>query len=83
MDKKTLAKLAILAKKSPDIAAQLAHQADAVSDNELEAVAAGEADQDCTFVSCVFTSECLVDANSSRRCKTESDDTTIRHKGNG
>jgi bacteriocin-like protein len=45
MDDKTLAKLAILADKDPAIAEQLAKQAEAISDEELEQVTGGRRDQ--------------------------------------
>lgn len=75
MDHKTLAKLAILAKKDPEVAQMLSRQAAAISDDELENVAGGDA---CLFVSCVFDSDCWHDTNHTDRrkyCKAVSDDT--------
>lgn len=74
MDNKTLAKLAVLAQKDPAVAEELSKQAAAVSDDELEKVAGGDA---CLMVSCVFTSDCWSDANpaDSKNCtKTSNDD---------
>lgn len=75
MNKEQLTKLAILAKQDPQVAQQLVRQANAISDDELEQVAGGEADADCFFVSCVFSTECIYDAVGGRHCKAVSEDT--------
>lgn len=63
MDNKTLAKLAVLAKKDPKVAETLSKQAAAVSDDELERVAGGDP--------CYFETECWIDS----RCWSSSDTT--------
>lgn len=76
MDNKTLAKLAILAKKDPAIAQALSKQAAAVSDDELEQVVGGDA---CWLVTCVFNTDCSKDTTHTdpyKRCDEVSDDST-------
>ncbi len=78
MDGKTLKKLAVLANKDPKMAALLAQQAAAISDDELESVAGGDV---CGFVSCIFDSSCWIDTNhkdSKKVCNASSDDMSVK-----
>ncbi len=80
MDKKTLAKLAILAKKDPTVAEALSRQAEAVSDEELEGVAGGDV---CVWATCVLTSSCVWRSdltNQSKYCNKTVDDLDIESK---
>ncbi len=67
MDNKTLAKLALLAKKDPKLAASLEKQASAVSDADLARVTGGDA---CAVASCWFSSTCWTDASKTDAEKT-------------
>ncbi len=84
MEKKTLAKLALLANKDPAIAEALSKQASTVSDDELETVAGGDI---CYFVTCVFNTDCRTDTDKTyenRHCTHQTNDyacTDMARKG--